>query len=281
VMRLARSCNAVVLLDGQGADELLAGYPTYLGEHLIDLARGGAWWQAWREYRAFTRRQAQAARSFVDADMRFYALSLSRLLTKGLGRLTRDFLRHEHVSTGRSPLRHARGRLWSRLHADVTSRSLPALLRFADRNSMAFGVEVRNPFLDHRLVEFLMQIPGNLKIRDGWTKFVLREAGRSTLPETVRTRADKVGFLTPEDEWLRGPLRDWAQRILFGRRLAELPGYPAARVSRAWSAHQSRRRNCRQELWPWLSLHEWLVMIKTGAFAQSPVAVAPAIRRAA
>jgi asparagine synthase (glutamine-hydrolysing) len=113
-------------------------------------------------------------------------------------------------------------------------------------------------------------VPGELKIRDGWTKFLLRESAVGLMPEVVRRRADKVGFITPEDEWLRGPLRSWAEGVLFGARLRQLPGFPLQRVKRQWQAHQSRRRHLRSALWPWLSLHEWLAMIDRGALARGP-----------
>jgi asparagine synthase (glutamine-hydrolysing) len=80
-------------------------------------------------------------------------------------------------------------------------------LRYEDRNSMAFSVEARVPFLDHRLVEFVMALPSRLKVRNGYTKRVLRDAMAGTLPEKVRMRPRKMGFATPERRWQAGPLR--------------------------------------------------------------------------
>jgi asparagine synthase (glutamine-hydrolysing) len=85
--------------------------------------------------------------------------------------------------------------------------SLPTLLHYEDRNSMAHSIESRVPFLDHRLVELLFQFPSELKINDGWTKFVLRKSMEDTLPEEIQWRTDKKGFVTPgEILWLRGSL---------------------------------------------------------------------------
>ena len=262
VMRSARQRSTVVLLDGQGSDELLAGYVPYLGSHLFDLATQAAWGQAWTEYRRFTARQREFQQACPGATMRTPSFALGRAIA-------RHFFRSVQRRGAQAPSEgrrsgNERGQLWNDLHEDLTARSIPSLLRYADRNSMAFGVEVRNPFLDYRLVEFLMQIPNDLKIRDGWLKWIQREAGRGTLPEVVRTRTDKVGFVTPEDEWLRGGLRSWAEGVLFGPRLRSLPGYSVKRIARLWNAHQSRRRNLRAKLWPWLSLHEWLTMIEAG-----------------
>jgi asparagine synthase (glutamine-hydrolysing) len=85
--------------------------------------------------------------------------------------------------------------------------SLPTLLHYEDRNSMAHSIESRVPFLDHRLVELLFQFPDNLKINNGWTKFVLRQSMEGVLPKEIQWRTDKKGFVTPgEILWLRGSL---------------------------------------------------------------------------
>jgi len=86
--------------------------------------------------------------------------------------------------------------------------SVPALLHWEDRNSMAHGVEARVPFLDHPLVEFAIGLGGEHKLVDGWTKWVMRSAMKGRLPEAVRLRKDKLGFATPEAAWMRGALRD-------------------------------------------------------------------------
>ena len=85
--------------------------------------------------------------------------------------------------------------------------SLPTLLHYEDRNSMTHSIESRVPFLDHRLVELLFQFPSDLKINDGWTKYVLRKSMQDVLPEEIQWRTDKKGFVTPgEILWLRGSL---------------------------------------------------------------------------
>ena len=277
VMSLARSEETLVLLDGQGSDELLAGYAPHVAFHLADLIRGGHWLQAWREQRAISARQHACREHIADAEQRTQLLSWSFLFEKLLKRGRETISRRLHPqqlampSESSAATTHRGGnRLWRRLFDDLTSRSIPLLLRYVDRNSMAFGVEVRNPFLDYRLVEFAMGLPNEQKLRDGWSKYVLREAGRGVLPEGVRTRTDKVAFITPEDEWLRGPLRDWGREALFSPRMRSLPGFPAAKVERLWQQHQSGSHNLRQHLWPWLSLAEWLAMIDERALLASP-----------
>jgi asparagine synthase (glutamine-hydrolysing) len=257
VMRRARHEQTIVLLDGQGSDELLGGYAPHLAFHLYDLARTGRWWRAWNEYRTVSRRQRALHAQFGGADQRAQMLSVGRVWSKLQQRL------HAKSSMPQSNTPSPRGpnRLWQRLHADLTQTCLPLLLRYVDRNAMAHGVEVRNPFLDYRLIEFAMAIPNDLKIRDGWSKWILREVGKGVLPEQVRTRTDKVAFITPEDDWLRGPLKPWASNLLFGPRLRELANYPRQAVEQLWNEHQSGVAHHRQNLWPWLSLGEWLTML--------------------
>ena len=90
----------------------------------------------------------------------------------------------------------------------IQTSSLPSLLHYEDRNSMAFSIESRVPFLDHRLLEFAFNIPTEYKIHDGWTKWILRESMKNRLPEKIRYRTDKKGFVTPgEVIWLRGKLK--------------------------------------------------------------------------
>ena len=90
------------------------------------------------------------------------------------------------------------------LHAYITVISLPELLRYEDRNSMRFSIESRTPFADDiNLIEYVFKIPSVYKIHNGWSKYLLRESMKGIIPDAVRLRTDKIGFATPEYEWLR------------------------------------------------------------------------------
>jgi asparagine synthase (glutamine-hydrolysing) len=95
------------------------------------------------------------------------------------------------------------------------------LLRYADRNSMAHSREVRLPFLDHRLVEFIFSLPDSLIIRNGWTKWILRQALRGVVPDAILNRIDKLGYEPPQREWL-GAL-SWKDLML--KELEEVGGF--------------------------------------------------------
>lgn len=89
------------------------------------------------------------------------------------------------------------------MYNDVYYSSLPRLLQYEDRDSMAFSLESRVPFLDFRFVEFIFSLPVSNKIKDDWTKYILRKSMKGILPEKIRCRKDKMGFVTPQDMWLK------------------------------------------------------------------------------
>jgi len=91
---------------------------------------------------------------------------------------------------------------------------LPALLHVEDRISMAHGVETRVPLLSSKVVEFAMSIPGNIKFKNGELKYLLKNVARNTLPSSVTTRKDKMGFPTPFNEWCRGDIKDFIFDLL-------------------------------------------------------------------
>jgi asparagine synthase (glutamine-hydrolysing) len=132
--------------------------------------------------------------------------------------------------------------------------NLPALLRYEDRNSMAFSVEARVPFLDHRLVEFVFSLPSDLKIRNGYTKCVLRNAMAGTLPEKIRMRARKMGFATPERRWQSGPLRDL---ILTAIDSPQLQPFISRDAARRHFTRVSETNVLSFAPWRWLNLHLW------------------------
>jgi asparagine synthase (glutamine-hydrolysing) len=205
VMQTARQAGVTVLLDGQGADEILAGYPFYYGYFVAQAFKGGYWGRAWSESRAAhcspSDLGALTAWNLAPAWLRRWAwaggakrwLSNQPLPTKYLrGPVREGQLKH-----------HAQPSLADKLYQDVFQTSLPLLLRYEDRNSMAFHLEARVPFLDYRVVEQAFQVSARAHIRGGWTKALLRDAMAETLPPSIRWRKDKEGYTTPHERWLR------------------------------------------------------------------------------
>lgn len=130
------------------------------------------------------------------------------------------------------------------------------ILTKVDRASMAVGLEARVPLIDHRVVEFAWRIPRSALIRDGVSKWPLRQILYRHVPPELVDRP-KMGFGIPLGEWLRGPLRDWAETLLADQRLREAGLLDASRVRRAWSEHLSGTRNWQYLLWDVLMLEAW------------------------
>jgi len=218
VMRLAREAGVTVLLDGQGADEVLAGYVYQFGPFLTGLAARHGWGRAVREARhAGAASGGSAARLLVLAAYHALPLPAGVRHWAASRAATHRALPVDALDPALRPAgpdgRHARRtRLGDELRANILETSLPALLRYEDRNSMAFSVEARTPFLDYRLVEEVRSWRAEDLISGGWTKAPLREAMRGVLPEHVRLRRDKLGFATPERRWLAAlapRVREW------------------------------------------------------------------------
>lgn len=209
VFKLAREEGVTVTLDGQGGDEAFAGYDGYPARRMHSLIETGHWVRASRFARAWAQWPGRDMVPMLTA-------TAGRLLPRGLqGRVLRqppsplidyEALRDRGV-VSRYPIisdEPARGsRLKSHLRTAFSRYGLPSLLRHGDRNSMRFSVESRVPFLDRRLIEFVLTLPEDWLIgSDGTSKLILRDAVRGFVPEEIINRRDKVGFETPQNDWL-------------------------------------------------------------------------------
>ena len=131
------------------------------------------------------------------------------------------------------------------------------ILTKVDRASMSVGLEARVPLLDHRLVSFAWSLPAAWKMTDGVGKQILRDVLAKRVPPAL-TSGPKSGFATPLGDWLRGPLRDWAESLLDETRLRNGGVFQAGPVRQAWRQHLSGRRNQAHKLWPVLMFGQWL-----------------------
>jgi asparagine synthase (glutamine-hydrolysing) len=198
VMRCAHEHGITVLLDGQGADEQLLGYRKFLVYYVMQLLRRREWLSAMSEAMHVLWTKDILRTTNFRSGLRYSALG-RRVQTSAS--VLRDEFRREHASR---PLAFEYdGDLSARIKRDLVVVSLPALLRYEDKSSMAHSVEARLPFLDYRLVELVCALPLNQKIRRGWTKYVMRNALKGVLPEPIRLRRSKRGFATPERGWFR------------------------------------------------------------------------------
>lgn len=257
VMQLA-SGHVKVILDGQGADELLAGYLYFFGFLFKERIAGAQFLRLTREIATYLWRHRSlyglktAGFFLLPGSRKAAARTLRRRYVQpglfeefaGVPGIADDL--YGAVSVSDALLRHFEFKL-------------EHLLKWEDRNSMHFSIEARVPFLDHRLVERGLATPSGQVISEGQTKRILREAMRGVLPETIRRRSDKVGFPGPSANWLRGER---------GRRLVHELFAPGAMLSRDYVSPQEALRLLERgtshaaeipaDLWKCVSLELWM-----------------------
>ncbi|MBL7949391.1 MAG: asparagine synthase (glutamine-hydrolyzing) [Bacteroidota bacterium] len=206
VMELAGRHKMKVLLDGQGSDEFLGGYMHSFYRLIGNELRQGHLATATRLFRDHRTNQEFGMKKSADV----WAKSMMSAVFTEQQLYSMEY-RHFHPYLHRDPDRNAPFRLAERfpdkldnfLYNLIFQTLLPSLLHFEDRNSMAFSIESRVPFLDHRLVEFGFRLKSEDRIRNGVTKSILRDSMRGILPDEILNRSDKKGFTTPGAHWLR------------------------------------------------------------------------------
>jgi asparagine synthase (glutamine-hydrolysing) len=212
VFRLAKQNNITVLLDGQGADEMLGGYEQFFTSYTKSLEETGQPHRLKNELPGIRERYPLALtpphRFLGDKlpfSIRHWLSNKLSIGTNGLYGLKSNVARKvmnqqlENKETRFDSLKNA-------LYENTFKNSLSTLLRYGDRNSMAYSREIRLPFCDHRLAEFVFSLPPQFLMGDVQTKRLLRESTKGIIPELIRTRWNKQGFLPPQDQWFHGKL---------------------------------------------------------------------------
>lgn len=266
IFELARSAGMTVTLDGQGADELLAGYNGYPGRRMLSLLELG-------EFRAMNRFAREwggwPGRSYREAWMYLgHAMAPDAIYKHALKALGRDgrpaWLKVDRLQDAGVQLRARRSptsdqyvgrRVTEQLATSVNQRGLAHLLRHGDRNAMRFSIESRVPFLTIPMAELMLSLPERFLISDkGETKHVFRAAMRGIIPDAVLERRDKIGFATPEDEWLLRGAEKVRHRL---RASSVVPFLDAPSLARAFERIVSRKRPQARQVWRWLNYVSW------------------------
>jgi asparagine synthase (glutamine-hydrolysing) len=253
------------MLDGQGADEILGGYIPLTKYFFRELYAQKQYWPLLREMWLHRQR---------------YGGAWTDLLPRRLLHLTKSWLNNSSGRLSAPPLNWIRPQLaqsyagqsyylanaqqnpfgsdahFSNVLYQLTFfNNLQSLLKYEDRNSMAFSVEARVPFLDSRLVEFIFQLPSTVKVQGGFTKRVMRDAMAGILPEKIRWRVSKLGFATPEQTWEQHVLQPLIEQAVRDEKLQ-----PYLHPEQALAYWKAIRRTTRQDSapWRWVNLSLWM-----------------------
>lgn len=266
VFQLAKESGITVTLDGQGADEMLAGYSGYPGQRLRSLLETGkitAAWQFWSEWAKWPGRSRMLAAKYAVSEMT--EGSLHTLLRHIGGKptvphwLRADVLQEQGVQLTKPRIRpenNAVGRrVVDELALSLSRRGIASLLRHGDRNSMRFSIESRVPFLTLDMTNLLLSMPEDYLISpQGETKRVFRAAMRGIVPNDVLDRKDKIGFATPEQDWLLGmadTVREWLKEDL------NLPFFNQNKVLQEFDAVVAGKMEFSWQVWRWVNFGRW------------------------
>ncbi|MEP7165244.1 MAG: asparagine synthase (glutamine-hydrolyzing) [Ferruginibacter sp.] len=213
VFELAKTQNIKVLLDGQGADEILAGYHKYIHWYLQEMVSRNKFSGATKERQLLHKNNADFHWGIKNMLAAFLPSHASIALEK------KEYNKIIHnPDITKQLMGYIKGREWEGIHKPVVTKlndilyfntmqsGLEELLRYSDRNAMAHGREVRLPFLYDEMVQFLFSLPSKFKINNGYTKSILRKLMDDKLPHNIVWRTDKIGYEPPQKQWMENPL---------------------------------------------------------------------------
>lgn len=218
VLEKARQLNCIVMLDGQGGDETLLGYQRYYPAFLLEL-------KGLKKIKGFIRSSENSDIGKLEL-LKFYLYFTNYKLRLRYLKRRNKFYKKEIIQRYRSSILKEITSNYTDLvglqKLEVTRTQLPHLLKYEDKNSMAHSVETRLPFLDYRCVELAVSLPNQYKIKDGWTKNILRKAVDQLLPKEIVWRKNKFGFAAPEQTWLKAHENEICQAIESSKMLNQI-----------------------------------------------------------
>jgi asparagine synthase (glutamine-hydrolysing) len=267
LMSLAACKRVKVVLNGQGADEVIGGYSSYFEDYWYTLLSSGQLREAWSEIGTYASFHGGSdVRLFLGALRHLARVTLRRADAyrrlarwKNLRAVRRDpwFATEFSVHAEVDGFQRTDWSLDATLRQSVERGPLPLYLRLEDRNSMAHSVEARLPFLDYRLVSLVFRSPLQWKMRGPWNKYLLREAMRQRIPESVRTRVEKLGFPVPQGKWISGAWYDLVQELLASRGMRERGIYNLPAIRKDLDLHRQGKKNVSGKLFSVVQFELW------------------------
>ena len=245
-----------VILDGQGSDEAIAGYEYIPGLYYKSLFTHFKWCRLAKEIVQY----AKLHKSWRHVKYMVFFLLPSSMRTK-VRVAQRGYVDPAFVT------KHKDSVIADKLYGTNTMTEmliahfeykLEHLTKWGDRDTMAFGVEGRSPFLDKDLVEYSIALKDELKIKGGYTKFILREVMKGIMPEKVRLRVDKKGFAIPQDEWFRTEkFQKLVNDILNSESFAKRGYFKPEEAKKLYQRHLAGEINISKDIWKWINLELW------------------------
>ena len=258
VMKLAHEHNAKVLLDGQGGDEIFAGYIYYFAYYFYELLVQGKFFTLGREMIRYQKN----FQNFYPYKMLAFLLLPDSVKYFFWRSFAYPWINHDYLKekcNGEMDPRWRRMTLSESLSLTLYSTAIPHLLRWEDKNSMRWSIESRPPFLDVNLVEAAMSLPSEYKLKDGRTKTVFKEAVADILPPLIRDRKDKVGFAVPTDNFFRNEdIKRICKDIIYSESFRNRPYWNWEDLEKKYTQHQQGKINIGDTIWKWINLEIWL-----------------------
>lgn len=275
---MKEACNNVkVLLDGQGGDELFAGYIPYFSPHIEDILNKGGLCNYFRALKLILEIYRYWGTQWVSAALTERVLG--RYASKIIRKIS-SLRKNNDISQPEPSFFHPRftervkgkeiqrsypqkltGKLDNMLYLHLIQQSIPALLHYEDRNSMAFSIEARVPLLDYRIVEFAMGLPSKFKIKGSWTKWILRKSSSLVVPDKVAWRRSKMGYPTPFARWIRqGIDKELITDILFSKSFIDRELVSEETIRYYYDQHMSGNFDRSWLLYRYVTLELWYRM---------------------
>lgn len=249
--------KVTVLLDGQGADEYLAGYDYFYGFYLKELFQKIQWATflkesvIYKKYHRTNNHLKYLTYFLLPGSMR------SKMMQNKKGYLKRDFEVSLQDETSFNDLMYGSKNLLDSL-INHFEYKLEHLLKWEDTNSMRFSLESRVPFLDHRVVEGTIGMKNSTKLKNGITKAVLREQFASIVPKSITDRREKIGFATPADSWFRDKVFvPYVKDVLNSNLITNSDIIDAPKAMAQYERHLKGEINISSEIWKWINFHNW------------------------
>lgn len=244
-----------VILNGQGSDEIFGGYTSNYISLIGEYLRTRKFKNAYTEIRHFSRVRGWDLKKIVLYVSRLLFPSISTYLlslTNYGNKLMRDdILLNKCESTHKNLFQHD-------LYCSLTFSALREYLRYEDRNSMAFSLETRLPFMDYQIIEFGYSLPNNFKIENGINKKILRQVAKGIVPDKIINRSDKMGFVSPQEEWQKTILKEYMDDIIVkGKIEKELPFLHAGNIEKLYNDYTNNIFHDWSLFWRVCCLYEW------------------------